>query len=127
VDVVTKTVSNIAGGAKVSKKVIVGGMSVAGNRFGYTGTGFEAMGKENPIPGLPDDPMKALAKLGVAFHIGEVTQKTEGASGAISAEALRITIDTAPLLSLLPKLPLNDLVSQLPDLPGQAAILKGLI
>lgn len=127
VDVVTKTVSNIAGGAKVSKKVLIGGMSVAGNRFGYTGTGFEAMGKENPIPGLPDDPMQALAKLGVSFHLGKVTQKTEGASGAISAEALRITIDTAPLLSLLPKLPLNDLVSQLPDLPGQAAILKGLI
>lgn len=127
VEIVTKTTSNIAGGAKTTKSVTIGGMSVAGNKFGYTGTGFEAMGKENPIPGLPDDPVKALAALGIKIDIGKVVATKDGANGAISAEGLRISLDTAPLLSLLPKLPLNDLVSNLPDLPGQAAILKGLI
>lgn len=127
VEVVTKTTSNIAGGAKTTKSITIGAMSVAGNKFGYTGKGFVAMGKENPIPGLPDDPIKALAALGIKFAIGESSATKDGAAGSISAEGLRITIDTAPLLALLPKLPLADLVSNLPDLPGQAAILKGLI
>lgn len=127
VEVVTKTTSNIAGGAKTTKSITIGAMSVAGNKFGYTGTGFEAMGKENPIPGLPDDPVKALAALGIKIDIGKSVATKDGASGAITAEGLRISIDTAPLLALLPKLPLADLVGNLPDLPGQASILKGLI
>lgn len=127
VEVVTKTTSNVAGGAKSTKSITIGAMSVAGNKFGYTGTGFEAMGKENPLPGLPDDPIKALAALGIKIEIGKSTATKEGTVGTMNAEGLRISIDTAPLLSLLPKLPLADLVSNLPDLPGQAAILKGLI
>ncbi|WP_209721904.1 hypothetical protein [Marmoricola sp. OAE513] len=127
VEVVTKTVSNIAQGAVTTKKIDIGSMSILGNKFGYTGKGFEAMGKENPLPGLPDDAIKALAKLGVKFEIGESKVTKEGPVGSVSAEGLRIEIDTQPLLSLLPKLPLDELVGQLPDLPGQAAILKGLI
>lgn len=127
VEVITKVTSNIAGGAKVTKEITLGAMSVAGNKFGYTGTGFVAMGKENPIPGLPDDPIKALASLGIKIDLGKSVIDKKGAVGSVTAEGLRISIDTKPLLSLLPKLPLADLVSQLPDLPGQAAILKGLI
>lgn len=127
VEVVTKTTSNVTGGAKVSKSITIGAMSVAGNKFGYTGTGFEAMGKENPLPGLPDDPVKALAALGIKIEIGKSVSTKDGAVGTMNAEGLRVSIDTAPLLNLLPKLPLADLVSNLPDLPGQAAILKGLI
>lgn len=127
VEVVTKTTSNVGGGAKTSKSITIGAMSVAGNKFGFTGTGFEAMGKENPIPGLPDDPVKALASLGIKIELGKAVASKEGPVGSISAEGLRISIDTAPLLSLLPKLPLADLVAGLPELPGQAAILKGLI
>ena len=126
-ETVTKVTSNSAGGAKITKSVTIGALSIAGNKFGYTGTGFEAMGKVNPLPGLPDDPIKALAALGIKIDLGKVVEKKEGAVGAVTAEGLRISIDTAPLLGLLPKLPLADLVSNLPDLPGQAAILKGLI
>ncbi|MCX6396388.1 MAG: hypothetical protein NTV23_07885 [Propionibacteriales bacterium] len=127
VEVVTKTTSNVTGGAKTTKSITIGAMTVAGNKFGYTGTGFEAMGNQTPIPGLPDDPVKALAALGIKFEMGKSVASKDGAVGAISAEGLRISIDTTPLTALLPKLPLADLVNGLPDLPGQAAILKGLI
>ncbi|RNL80104.1 hypothetical protein [Nocardioides marmorisolisilvae] len=127
VEVITTVTSNIAEGAKIYKKVNVGGMSIAGNKFVFTGTGIEAQGKQTPIPGLPDAPAAALKALGISFHLGEVTQDKSGSSGTITAEGLRITIDTAPLRSKLPSLPLGDLINKLPDLPGQASILKGLL
>jgi len=127
VEVVTKVTSNIAGGAKIVKDVNVGGMSIAGQKFSYTGDGFVAAGKKTPIPGLPDDGIKALAMLGIAIDIGKSVQTKEGPTGKVSAEGLRITIDTKPLRALLPKLPLTELLAGLPDLPGQASILKGLI
>ncbi|MFL6158878.1 MAG: hypothetical protein ACJ72D_22545 [Marmoricola sp.] len=127
VEVVTKTTSNIAGGAKTSQVVNIGGLSIVGTKFYYTGTGFVAAGKNTAIPALPDAPVQALAALGISFSMGKVVTTKDGAAGSVSAEGLRITIDTQPLLSKLPKLPLADLVSKLPDLPGQAAILKGLI
>lgn len=127
VEVVTTVTSNLAGGAKVSRKVTIGAMSIAGNKFGLTGDGVEATGKSTPIPGLPDAPAAALAALGISLELGKANSSKEGSAGSVTAEGLRITIDTKPLLSKLPKLPLDDLVAALPDLPGQAAILKGLI
>ncbi|MCZ4500172.1 MAG: hypothetical protein JWQ74_2727 [Marmoricola sp.] len=127
VEVVTKTTSNIAKGAKTSKSITIGGMSIAGQKFGFSGTSVVAQGKDTPIPGLPDAPAAALKALGLSFELGKSVTKKEGPAGSITAEGLRISIDTQPLLSKLPKLPLGDLVSQLPDLPGQANILKGLI
>jgi hypothetical protein len=127
VEVVTKVTSNLAKGAIVSRKVTIGAMTIAGNKFALTGDGVEAMGKTNPIPGLPDAPAAALAALGISFDLGKATVTKSGSAGLVTAEGLRITIKTAPLLSKLPKLPLADLVSKLPDLPGQASILKGLI
>ncbi|MCW2856720.1 MAG: hypothetical protein JWR52_2335 [Marmoricola sp.] len=127
VEVVAKTTSNIAGGAKTSHSVTIGGMTIAGQKFAFTGTGFVAAGNNTAIPGLPDTAAGALAALGISFNLGKVTDTKTGSSGEVSAEGLRITIKTAPLLSKLPKLPLDQLISQLPDLPGQASILKGLI
>ena len=127
VEVVVRTSSNIADGAKTTKNVTIGGMSIAGQKFSYTGDGFVAAGSKTPIPGLPDDPAKALAALGISFHLGKVVETKDGASGTIAAEGLRITIDTKPLRSKLPSLPLSELMSKLPDLPGQASILKGLV
>ncbi|MFL6022610.1 MAG: hypothetical protein ACJ72O_04660 [Marmoricola sp.] len=127
VEVITTVSSNIGGGAKIVKHVNIGGMSIAGNKFTFTGDGIEAQGKQTPIPGLPDAPAAALKALGISFHLGEVTQTKAGSAGSITAEGLRITLDTGPLRSKLPALPLGDLISQLPDLPGQASILKGLL
>ncbi len=127
VEVVAKTTSNIAGGAKTSHSVTIGGMTIAGQKFAFTGTGFVVAGKPTPIPGLPDTAAGALKALGISFSLGKVTDTKTGAAGEVAAEGLRITIMTKPLLSKLPKLPLDQLVSKLPNLPGQASILKGLI
>lgn len=127
VEVVTKTTSNITKGAKVTKSINIGAMSIAGQKFGFSGTGIVAQGKETPIPGLPDAPAAALKALGISFALGKSETTKTGPAGSITAEGLRITIDTQPLLSKLPKLPLADIVGNLPDLPGQASILKGLL
>ncbi|MFL6062274.1 MAG: hypothetical protein ACJ72E_13665 [Marmoricola sp.] len=127
VEVVTQVTSNQAKGAVVTRKVTIGAMTIAGNKFGLTGDGIEAMGKATPIPGLPDAPAAALKALGITITPGVATVTKNGAAGSVTAEGLRITIETAPLLNKLPKLPIADLVSKLPDLPGQASILKGLI
>ena len=127
VEVITTVTSNIADGAKVYRKVSIGGMSIAGNKFAFTGNGIEAQGKQTPIPGLPDAPAAALKALGISFHLGEVTQDKSGAVGSVTAEGLRITLDTGPLRSKLPALPLGDLINKFPDLPGQANVLKGLL
>jgi hypothetical protein len=127
VEVITTVTSNIGGGAKVYKKVHIGSMSIAGNKFAFTGTGIEAQGSTTPIPGLPDAPVAALKALGISLHLGEVTTTKDGATGSVTAEGLRITIDTGPLRAKLPALPLGDLISQFPDLPGQANLLKSLL
>lgn len=126
VEVVVKVSSNVAGGAKITKDVNIGGMTIAGQKFAYTGDGFVAAGNKTPIPGLPDDGVEALAKLGISIEPGNVEQTKEGPAGKIQAEGLRIMIDTKPLRALLPKLPLAELLADV-DFPGQASILKGLI
>ncbi len=127
VEVVAKTTSNIAGGAKTSHTVTIGGMTIAGQKFAFTGTGFVVAGKPTAIPGLPDTAAGALKALGISFALGKVTDTKTGPSGEVAAEGLRITIETKPLLSKLPKLPLDQLITKLPNLPGQASILKGLL
>ncbi len=126
VEVVSKVSSNIAGGAKITRDVNIGGMTIAGQKFAYTGDGFVATGKKTPIPGLPDDGVKALAMLGISIEPGKVVQTKDGATGKISAEGLRIGIDTKPLRALFPKLPLAELLADV-EFPGQSSILKGLI
>lgn len=127
VEVVAKTTSNIAGGAKTSHTVTIGGMTIAGQKFAFTGTGFVVAGKPTAIPGLPDTAAGALKALGISFALGKVVDTKTGPSGEVAAEGLRITIETKPLLSKLPKLPLDQLITKLPNLPGQASILKGLL
>lgn len=126
VEVTVKVSSNVAGGAKIVKDVNIGGMTIAGQKFSYTGDGFVAAGAKTPIPGLPDDGKKALAMLGITIQPGESVQTKEGSAGKIAAEGLRIGIDTRPLRALLPTLPLAELLADV-EFPGQAAILKGLI
>lgn len=126
VEVVSKVTSNIAGGATITKNVTIGGMTIAGQKYSYTGDGFVAAGKKTPIPGLPDDGIKALASLGISIDAGKVVQTKDGSTGKILAEGLRIAIDTRPLRALLPKLPLAELLADV-ELPGQGAILKGLV
>ncbi len=127
VNVVSKATSSLAGGAKTSRTVDVGGMTVAGQKFSYGPDGFTAVGKNTPIPGIPTSAAGLLKQLGVAIEVPEPEVTKKGLAGSVSAEAVRITLDTKPLRSFLPQLPLDDLVNGLPELPGQANLLKGLL
>jgi hypothetical protein len=127
INVVTKVTSSLAGGAKTSQTVDVGGMTVAGQKFSYGPAGFTAVGKNTPIPGIPASAAALLKKLGVAIEVPKPEVSTKGSTGSLSAEAVRITLDTKPLRSKLPQLPLDKLVDKIPPLPGQANLLKGLL
>ncbi|MGO4255383.1 hypothetical protein [Marmoricola sp. RAF53] len=127
VNVVTKTSATLEGGAKTSQTVDIGGMTIAGQKFSYGPSGFTAAGSTTPIPNLGSTVGGLLTKLGITIETPDPVVKKDGLTGSIDAEALRITIDLKPLRALLPSLPLDALVNGLPDLPGQAAILKGLL
>jgi hypothetical protein len=127
VNVVTKATSTLEGGTKTSQTVDVGGMTIAGQKFSYGPDGFSALGKNTPIPGIPTSVAALLKQLGVAIEVPKPEVTKNGSTGSVSAEAVRITLDTKPLRSKLPQLPLDKLVNGLPDLPGQAKLLKGLL
>lgn len=127
INVVTKVTSTLDGGAKTSQVVDVGSMTIAGQKFSYGPGGFTAAGSTTPVPGLPDTVAGLLKQLGVSIEVPKPEITKSGASGKVDAEAVRITLDTKPLRSKLPSLPLDDLVNGLPDLPGQANLLKGLL
>lgn len=127
VNVVTKVVSSNDGGAKTSQTVDVGGMTIAGQKFSYGPDGFTAMGKTTSIPGLPSNAADLLKMLGVEIKVPAPVITKNGLAGSVDAEAASISIDTKPLRSKLPSLPLDALINGLPDLPGQASILKGLL
>lgn len=127
VNVVTKVTSSIDGGVKTTRTVDVGGMTIAGQKFSYGPDGFTAAGSTTPVPGLPTQAADLLKMLGVAIEVPAPVVTKDGTSGRIDAEAVRVTLDTKPLRSKLPSLPLDSIVNQLPDLPGQANLLKGLL
>ncbi len=127
VNVVTKTTSSIDGGVKTAQTVDIGGMEIAGQKFSYGPNGFTAAGSTTPIPNLGDTVGGLLKQLGINIETPAPVVKKDGLSGSVDAEAVRITIDLKPLRALLPALPLDQLVGALPDLPGQAAVLKGLL
>ncbi|HET7736480.1 MAG TPA: choice-of-anchor P family protein [Nocardioidaceae bacterium] len=125
---VTNQVSSALGKeTAVRRTVDVGNMTIAGQKFGFGPDGFTGGGSTTPIPGLPKDPEKLLATLGIALELPRPTVTRTETGATVEAEALRITIDLKPLRSNLPLLPLDDLVANLPDLPGQANLLKGMI
>lgn len=127
VNVVAKATSSLEAGTKTTQTVDVGGMNVIGQKFAFGPDGFTAVGKKTPIPGLPSSAADLLKKLGVAIEVPKPVITTKDSTGSVSAEAVRITLDTKPLRSLLPQLPLDGLVNGLPPLPGQANLLKGLL
>ncbi len=127
VNVVAKVTSSLDGGATTSQTVDIGGMNIAGQKFAYGPEGFTAVGKVTPIPGIPSSAADLLKMLGVVIEVPKPDVVKSGTKGSINAAAARITLDTKALRSKLPSLPLDDLVGGIPDLPGQANLLKGLL
>ncbi len=127
VNVVAKATSTLEGGTKTTQTVDVGGMDVIGQKFTFGPDGFTAAGKKTPIPGLPSSAADLLKKLGVAIEVPKPVITTKDSTGSVTAEAVKVTLDTKPLRSVLPQLPLDGLVNGLPPFPGQANVLKGLL
>jgi hypothetical protein len=126
VNVVTKAVGNADGTLSTSRVVDVGGMTIAGQKFAYGPDGFTAAGSTTPVPGLPAQGIDLLKKLGIQIEVPPPVETKDDGTAKVDAEAVRITLDTKPLRAVLPTLPLDQLVNQLPDM-GQANVLKGLI
>ena len=126
VNVVTKAVSNGDGSVATSRVVDVGGMTVAGQKFAYGPDGFTAAGSTTPVPGLPAQGTDLLKQLGIQIEVPTPVVTKDGSSAEVDAEAVRITLDTKPLRAVLPTLPLDQIVNNMPDM-GQGNILKGMI
>ncbi|WP_310963415.1 hypothetical protein [Nocardioides terrisoli] len=110
--------------AKTVHKVDYGRLSIMGTSFALTSGGIEASGKTTAIPGLSDNPTKALAQLGISIDLPQPTHSAKGTVASVSARGPVITIDTEPLKSRLPALPLDKVANSLPDSAGQ---LKSLL
>lgn len=123
VEVVARTTSNLADGAKSTDKVRIGGITIAGQSYAITPDGIEGGGAP-PVPGLPADPTAALKTLGIGIEMPKPQIDADGPQGDIAVRGIQVTIDTTPLRSALPALPIGDLVGGLPDEAGQ---LKSLL
>lgn len=103
----------------------IGTLAIAGNEFTVGPDGVEAAGHQAPIPGLPDDPAKALKQLGITLSVPkpELTRKGDEATSLV--QGLQVTIDTKVLRDQLDSIPFDDIVAQVPDEAGQLKSLLG--
>jgi hypothetical protein len=128
-NVTTKVVSSLDG-AKPTYEAHFVGLAVAGQEIKVTKDGVEAVGQKSPALGLPADPNDALAQIGVSFELPTAQKSVNGNDGSIAIQGLKLVVDVHQLHSYLDQLPLNDLVDQVPDIPGwpeQAPTLKSIL
>ncbi|MGN6161845.1 MAG: choice-of-anchor P family protein [Marmoricola sp.] len=113
--------SSLDGGGKVDQKVTYGGMTIAGTPFKFTSDGIEAATSKTAIPGMPSDPTKALASLGISIDLPKPTKTIAGNSATASTLGPQITIDTQPVISQLQlnKIPLSTIIDQFPESANQ--------
>ncbi len=96
----------------VSKVV---GLELAGKPITVTRDGVQLVDKKAGIPGLPDQPEKALAQLGISLVLPKPEQSARGDNGEAAFEGLRIEIDTRPLRSHLDGIPFDTVLGLVPD------------
>ncbi|WP_308188278.1 choice-of-anchor P family protein, partial [Nocardioides sp. R-C-SC26] len=98
-----------------------GVLTALGQKFRFGPDGFEAVGQKFPIPGLPNDPVKALSLLGITLSVSDPIVEKSATDGSTSIEAtssgLTVTLDLVELKKQLkPVLTLLDtIVGALPD------------
>ncbi|NYG58437.1 hypothetical protein BJ980_001360 [Nocardioides daedukensis] len=105
-------------------KATYGTLSIAGQKFAIGPHGVEATGKTTPIPGLNDNPAKALEQLGLKIEVPKPKREVEGDKASSTIEGLRVEIDTKllrPVISAIPSGALAELI------PEEAGPLKGLV
>lgn len=102
-----------------------GTLAIAGQEFTVGPNGVKAAGQSQPIPGLPDDPKKALRKLGVSIVVPKPAYSRDGDQAASDVAALVVTIDTHQLRSKLDGVPFDEIVGAIPDQAGKLKSLLG--
>lgn len=102
-----------------------GTLTIGPAEFAIGPGGVEGGGEQQEIPGLPDDPEKALAELGVTITVPEPVTRRIGDQAISSAEGLIVEIESAKLRAMLDDVPFDDLVDQVPDETGQLKSLLG--
>lgn len=112
---------------KTGGKAVWGTMAIAGQEFGIGPDGAIVSGKTMPIPGLQDLPADALEQLGITITVPKPVRTVEGDQATSESAGLRITIETKLLSPLLKALPLSAITKLIPDMPGQAGQLKGVL
>lgn len=127
-DGITVRTTTTADGKKPTASGItrIGGLEIAGTPMSIGPDGVEFAGQKQKIPGLSDDPGKALEQLGVQLLLPKPKKMAKGDEAAAAFSGLRIIIDTKPLRALLKDVPLQDLVDMIP-FPEEAKQLKSLL
>jgi hypothetical protein len=127
----TRAVSSSDGHqTKGSGAAAYGTISIAGQEFGMGPEGFTAAGSPAPIPGLPDDPSKALEALGVHLTMPEPVYTRDADKITTTVEGLIVDIDTSILRHKLDALPWNvftDIVNQVPFPPEAGPVKSALL
>ena len=102
-----------------------GTLAIAGQEFTIGPDGIEASGQKQPIPGLPNDPAKALEQLGVTITVPKPTYTRDGDKATSDVKGLVVQIDTAQLRKMLDPVPFDQIVGAVPDQAGQLKSLLG--
>jgi hypothetical protein len=95
-----------------------GTLAIAGQEFALGPDGVEAAGHAQKIPGLPDQPAKALTSLGVTIAAPKPKTSQRGDQATTDVAALVVTIDSAKLRHKLDAIPFDDIVNAIPDQAG---------
>ncbi|GCD90747.1 choice-of-anchor P family protein [Nocardioides sp. LS1] len=111
--------------AKPSGKAGYGTLAIAGQEFTIGPDGIEGGGHSLPIPGLPDDPAKALAQLGVQVTVPKPAYERDGDKATSTVAGLVVTLDTHQLRGMLDQVPFDEIVGAVPDQAGQLKSLLG--
>src|SRR3546814_6154651 len=106
-----------------SSDLTYGTLSIAGQKFAIGPDGVEATGKTTPIPGLNDNPAKALEQLGLKIVVPKPEREVEDDKATSTIEGLRVEIDTKLLRPVIPAIPSGALAELIPE---EAGPLKGL-
>lgn len=104
-----------------------GELTVLGQEFAIGPEGIEAVGRKQGIPGLSNDPGRALEQLGITVTVPEQVRTVEGRKAVVESRGLQIEVKTDLLKPVLSALPLGRLAELVPDQAGPLkSVLAGL-
>ncbi|WP_235738597.1 choice-of-anchor P family protein [Nocardioides alcanivorans] len=112
---------------KATSKNNWGGLSILGQEFSIGPEGIEAVGQKQGIPGLSNNPAKALEQLGITITVPEQVRESEGRKGEVLSRGLQLEIKTDLLRPVLAALPFDKIGEMMPDAAGPLkSVVSGL-